>query len=98
MIVDLIVGVLFGILNAVLGLVPSFEVTDWTVAAGIRTAGGGLDLPWVVHTRGWLWVWNHFVPVRFALSCLLLLLAAKLFSAVVQLVMWFWDRIPFKSS
>jgi hypothetical protein len=89
-IVDLIVQVLFGILNAVLGLIPAFEIWQQAEGEGNHYAAERVG--------DMLAVWDLFSPVGLLLGALVAVLAARVFAAGVSFVDWLWARLPFKSS
>lgn len=95
MIVGLILGLLFAILNAVMGLIPTFDPFE----VGQQGPTGDLALgSWPQTIANMLILWDRFFPVGFLFMCLIGILATRVFVALVQFVRWVWDVIPFKSS
>jgi hypothetical protein len=92
-IVDLIVGALFGLLNAVLGVIPTFDPFEqfWS-------DGSGYDGTVTQLVAGFLAIWDRFVPIELCFLAFFAIVAAKVFVAVAQFVMTLWQSLPFKSS
>jgi hypothetical protein len=95
MIVDLLVSVLFGILNAVLGVIPVFEV--WNPELGLSGTSGNISVL-NEHVADSLYAMNLFIPVPTLIYGLLAILATRVFVWGVQFVRWLWSVIPFKSA
>lgn len=93
MIVDFLVTVFLGILNAVLSLIPAFE---------FLSDGGGMDTQgsweWSQRIGAILVMWDPFFPVPAVFWALLTVLATRLFVVLCHLVVWVWDKLPFKAS
>jgi hypothetical protein len=95
MILDLIFGMFLGILNAVLALIPSFEIWSPTVSdSGGSFTGGNFS----TMLGAWLAIWDLFAPVAAVFTVLLGIIAARVFVVAVQLLRWVWDSLPMKSS
>lgn len=96
MITSFLLELVFGILNAVFGLIPDFELFN----PGSRNATG--DLPkewsWAGNLASLMGVWDLFFPVRVAFTCLLAVFAGRVFAAVAQLVRWLWASLPGKGT
>lgn len=98
MILAAILVVVFGLMSAVLALIPSFEVlemslftidgTGWSATAYDVSSGIG----------SWLVAWDLFVPVEVFFVCMFALIATKLFIGVVKLVLFVWEKLPFKAT
>jgi hypothetical protein len=97
-IVDLFLSLLFGILDAVFGLLPDFQITTvYTADMECNSYGScGWD------TAGWVARWlvtaDLFLPVGVFFWGLVTVFAARAFVAGVQLLRWLWDVLPLKSS
>lgn len=91
MIVDLLVTVLFGILNAVFSLLPAAEVGEHTGT----TYGSATNADMVAQVIG---VLHIFIDVRILFWVLAGILACRFAVVAVQFVRWLWGVIPFKSS
>jgi hypothetical protein len=89
-IVDLIVVALFGIVNAVFGLIPEFSVYSGEAEGTYWGAS--------VNLGEFLAAWDLFQPIELMFTCLLLILGTKAFVAVAQFLVWLWSILPFKSS
>lgn len=96
MIIDLIVGIVFGILNAVFSLIPTFDL----IIDGPRqtAAAGGALYTSTLEVVKFLKVWDLIFPVSLILTCIGVLIAAKVFSAFVQFIRWVWTVIPAKGT
>lgn len=90
MIVDVVVTLLFGILNAVLSLIPAHTIWEPSLEWGNFGLAGQVG--------GLLAIWDLFVPMEIVFVVLGALIASRIFVAIVQFVRWLWDIIPFKSS
>jgi hypothetical protein len=93
-IVDLIIGFLFTLLNSVLSLIP--EYTPWDV--GSHDFANGSFFGWENDLAVWLKAWDLFLPVSTFFVCLVVVLGAKALVGIVQLLQWLWGMLPFKSS
>lgn len=104
MIIQWILGLLFGVLNAVLDLIPPFTAAQgWGDEVGINEttgqfAGWGPWSDFISSVVGFMWTFDLFVPIRLGVTAMVVLGATRLFVALVQFVIWLWDRLPFKSS
>jgi hypothetical protein len=87
-IVDLIVGVFFGILNGVMGLIPDFTLPF--ITPGTQEPGGAIG--------EWIEVANLFLPLELMINGFLGLIALKLFVQLVKFIQEIWRMIPFKAS
>jgi hypothetical protein len=92
-IVDTLIGVLLGVLNAVMGLIPEFTIFEGPDDGSWGNEGGALD-----SLIGMLATWNLFFPVRLMFSCVLVIVGTKVFAALVQFLIFTWDKLPFKST
>jgi len=90
MIIGLIILVLFTLLSAVVGLIPAGDVFE-PIYSG--TTGGAATT-----IASFLKTWDLFVPIIVCFNCVLAVLGAKVFVAVAKLVVFVWDKLPFKSS
>lgn len=93
MIIDLVLGVLFGILNAVLGLIPEFTLFDGP-EGGMTTD----QWSWAQPVADWLRIWDLFMPISVMFVCIVAVVAARVFVVLVQFIQWLWSVLPFKSS
>jgi hypothetical protein len=89
------VGLLLAVLNALLALIPAFTIVDPDIG---RDVTGHIPAEWTGHIAAYLRLWDLFFPVGALFTCLLALLAVRLFVALVQFLLWVWDVLPFKSS
>lgn len=95
MLLDLLVGVIFGVLNAVLGLIPTFDIiTEPQGPTGLTGEHYGWT-QWLAET---LRAWNDWLPITEVLYLLMAVFATKAFIAVVQFIRWVWDRLPAKGT
>ena len=95
MIVDLIVGALFGLLNSVVSMIPEFS--PWG-EAGVQ---GDKAYPFVgtgETVKQWLFAFNQFLPIRAFIVCIGAIASARLFVVLVQFFKWVWESLPFKST
>lgn len=91
MIVDLLVVVLLGILNAVLSLIPVFDPMD----PNSFENNWHLTADFIGDVLG---VWDRFMPIDTMFAVFFALLATKAFIVMVYFLRWLWDVFPFKSS
>lgn len=82
MIVDLISTAVFGVLTAVMGVVPAFTFEF----------GGGTIVGTFSNTA------DRVVPVTEIISVLGILMAIQLFIVVWRFFEWIWEHIPFKAT
>jgi hypothetical protein len=89
-IIGLILVVVFSLLSAVFGIIP-----DYTMFAPEYqgTTGGGATM-----LAQMLAALNLFAPVTLLFICAFALLGFKAFVAGAHLVVFVWDKLPFKSS
>lgn len=85
MIINIIVGVLFAVLTAVFGLVPAY-----TLPAGVTGAGATLGAP--------LAALNGVFPVTTLAECVAVVLAARAFLFAWRVIVFIYDRLPFKAT
>lgn len=95
MIIDLLVSVALGILNAMLSLLPTYTPVSDSVP---RDTEGNIFVEWVDRVAGFLVTWDQFVPVRAFFTAVLAVLAARVFAFAVQFILWVWESLPFKST
>jgi hypothetical protein len=89
-IVDAIVTIVAAILTSVLSLVPGFTGSDPLAISGIANIGAELG--------GALAFANKFFPVTVLGVCLGITLAIRTFGTAWALLVWVYDRIPFKAT
>ena len=96
MIVDFFLGLLFGILNAVFALIPTF---DFGTDAWLRGVDGSLDTGNAVYMliASWYTV-DLFYPITMTLMCIGSVLGTKTFVAFTQFLKWVWSVIPAKGT
>jgi len=85
MVLDAIIKVVITLLTGILGLVPSFSFSDTMWSAG-QNIGGALATI------------NGVVPVGTIGECLAVILGVRGFLFVWGLIVFVYDRIPFKAS
>lgn len=85
MIFDAIVGVLSAVLEGVFALLPTMSLPAGLVesSGGVGAVAAGL---------------NGIVPVQTLGGCLVAVLAVRLFIALWAVVVWIYDRFPFKAT
>lgn len=86
MIVDLFVGAILGVVNVLLSLIPSWQLP---AATADPTALGAMRF---------LGILNGFLPVPDLLLVLGVAFAWSMAVAIWNVVMWAYDKIPFKAS
>jgi hypothetical protein len=91
MIVDVLVQVFVGVLQAVLGLIPTFTPFEPQAFEA--------DYDQIAERVGnMLAIWDRFMPISAVFVVLFSLFATRVFVAMVQFVQWLWGVLPFKSS
>lgn len=85
MLIDGLAMLFIGILNGVLGLVPSFSLPG-----GFGDAGAGIGSA--------LGAVNQWVPVSTIMLCIAAVLACRVFLVVWSLVVFIYDRVPLKAT
>jgi hypothetical protein len=96
-IVDFLVTAFLGLLNALLGLFPVYEL--WEQNFLPRNTEGNLGLnEWTVRIAEMLALWDLYFPVSALFVCLGVIVAARLFVVVVELIQWAWRNFPLKST
>jgi hypothetical protein len=92
MIFTFIITLLLGLLTAVFSLIPEFDpLTPGSIGTG--NVGQFFD-----SIAGMLLTMDLFVPIGTMFLCWGIILGTKAFVGVVQLVVFVWDKLPFKSS
>lgn len=94
MIVTLLLTIVFGILNAVFSLIPSFSLE---YLDGPRAIDGGLFITPLELAQS-LVMFNLFMPVDVIVGGIGVILAAFVFAATVQFFRWVWSVIPGKGT
>lgn len=85
MIFDKVISILFGLLGALLGLLPA-----WSFDTGFSDAASAL-------TQG-VQIANAFFPVQTLGICLAAVLGLRAAMGGWQVAVWLYDKIPFKAS
>lgn len=99
MIVDLFFGIFFGVLNAVLSLIPAWSFNGDQAGEGVGcNAIGGCGADVAEQVARWLVVADGFLPVTLFLWGIFVVFGARVFVALVQFVRWVWDVLPLKAS
>jgi hypothetical protein len=94
MIVDFLLTLFMGVIETVLGLIP-----EWEMFSGPRGVDGSVfHQGWADRIGEWLGLWDLFFPVAQMFICLLLIIGARLLVGVVQVLVFVYDKFPFKSS
>lgn len=83
MIFDAILTILFGVIEGVLALLPSWS---WSLGGSGAAVGEALATA------------NGLFPVVTLGACLLALVALRGVLVAVALIAWVWDKVPFKAS
>lgn len=83
MVLDFIIGVVVGLLNGVLALIPDFTIGSRGIGSSIGSAAAGANSVFPVVTLG---------------LCIAAVIGLRLFLAVVAFLAWVWDKIPLKMS
>lgn len=83
MIIDAIVGILFGIIKGLLGLLPVLDLP-----AGLVVSASGLG--------DGLATANTFFPVTTLGTCIGIVLAVRLFVFGWDFLVWLYEKLPFK--
>jgi hypothetical protein len=91
---DAIFGLLFGLLNSIASLLPSF-----TAPGAVTDVGGGLDLYHEAVSFGaHMKPLDGFVPLGLVSTCLGIVLASWGVAGSVRLILFLYDRFPGKAS
>lgn len=95
MIVDFLLGLLFGLLDVLAGLLPGWtDPTLWSDSGG---CGAG-SIPALCQIGAWLSNLGGWIDVTVLVTCLVVLAAAWAVAGVVRGVVWIYDKIPAKGS
>lgn len=94
MIIDFLVSLFLGILLSVLGLLPETEIWHPPGTSSLGT----WHQDWAFQLGSMLKLWDLFFPIMAFITCVLVIVGAKLFVALTQFVLFIWDKLPFKSS